>query len=64
LIERKFKNALSRLSASTVIFPLSPTCVVCTSKSALIGGRDTPRTICAQNFPYSPVPSQLAIHLL
>src|SRR5262249_412188 len=62
--ERKFRNALSRLSASTVIFPLSPTCTVCTSKSALIGGRETLRTTCAQNLATSLEPTQFAAHLL
>src|SRR5262245_26516627 len=46
---RKFKNALSLLSASTVILPSPPSCRVTTSKSVLIGGRDTPRTTWDQN---------------
>ena len=53
LMFRKFRKPASLSSASTMILPLSPTCVVLTSKSALIGGRATPRTTCAQNLLYA-----------
>src|SRR6266481_10099549 len=51
LMLRKFRKLSSLLTASTTTFPLVPLRLVCTSKSVLIGGRDTPRTTCAQNFP-------------
>src|SRR5882724_3577948 len=54
---KKFRYLLSFPTASTTIFPLSPTIFVCTSKSDDIGGRETPRTNCAQNFEYKVDPS-------
>src|SRR5687767_4346976 len=47
---RKLRKPLFSLSsASTVILPTVPSCVVTTSKSVDIGGRDTLRTTCDQN---------------
>src|ERR1051325_8186044 len=37
---------------------------VCASRLVAIGGRDTPRTTCAQNFSYSGEPPHCAAHLL
>src|SRR5689334_11773974 len=54
---RKLRYLLSLPTASTTILPLSPVMVVWTSKSEDMGGRETPRTICAQNFEYSAEPS-------
>src|SRR6185437_2914538 len=46
---RKFKKLSSLLTASTTTCPLLPSRFVSTSKSLLIGGRETDRTTCAQN---------------
>src|SRR5437764_14236023 len=53
----KLRKPLSLVLALTTIFPLVPTCVVCTSKSVLIGGRATERTACAQNLGYIELPA-------
>src|SRR5687768_8572963 len=42
----------------------SDVCTVCTSNSALSGGRATVRTTCAQNFGYIALPTHCAAHLL
>ena len=46
----KVESWLSSASNTDFTAVANPSCVVCTSKSVLIGGRDTPRTTCAQNF--------------
>src|SRR5262245_7066650 len=53
----KLRNPVSLEFALTTTCPLFPTCVVCTSKSVLIGGRDTDRTACAQNLAYIGLPT-------
>src|SRR5688572_5796643 len=51
---RKLVNPASLFTASTDTVALSPLRTVATVKSRDIGGRETPRTICAQNLPYEP----------
>src|SRR5207248_10793680 len=51
---RKLVKPASLLVTSTVTRARSPTRSVVVEKSVDIGGRETPRTICVQNFPYEP----------
>src|SRR5688572_8996325 len=51
---RKLVKPASLLVTSTVTRARSPMRSVVVEKSVDMGGRETPRTICVQNFPYEP----------
>src|SRR4051812_48890955 len=60
----KFRNDASLFSASTTILALLPSTVIDASRSLLIGGRETPRTTCAQKRSYISLCTHDAPHLV